>query len=115
MEKKPSKSFFFKEDDEIQSFHHRLNELSFNNNISTPATILEVDETQTDSLFQTLSSDSKQIFNSLTTSTKSGQLHPNSSYSSMGSVKYTQFLSPFVTNICQRCAIHSILLHVQTK
>ncbi|CAF3404986.1 unnamed protein product [Rotaria socialis] len=71
MEKKPSKSFFFKEDDEIQSFHHRLNELSFNNNISTPATILEVDETQTDSLFQTLSSDSKQIFNSLTTSTKS--------------------------------------------
>ncbi|CAM4742468.1 unnamed protein product [Rotaria magnacalcarata] len=103
---------YFHGDDEIQSFHRRLNELSFNNNISTPSTILEVDETQTDSLFQTLSSDSKQIFKSLTTSTKSGQLHPNSS---MDSVKYTQFLSPFVTNIRQRRVIHSILLHVQTK
>ncbi len=74
------------DDDEIKDFH----QLSLDNHISPPSTIIELDEGQMDSPRPSELIDSHQISDCLKPPTTSNRIRQDSSCSSTNSLKYTQ-------------------------
>jgi hypothetical protein len=77
------------EDDDEINFNPRAN-LVLENTLSTPSTILEVDEEQNDSPIQLLTSDGHLSFDCLTPPITPTKTRQDSSCSSTNSIRYTQ-------------------------